>query len=282
MGILLLTHQSSQRDALRLSSVGPTPPRLVPAGETDDGPRQVPDFATLLWKALAFTVAGTVPDFRRLPFEPSPPSLRSWTAPWSKLLVDWARAGCQIEQHEATDGFMTSNSGRLAALLLMIAAAAALRLVPHPPNFSPIDAMALFSGAYVGRRTVAFAGPLAALALSDLVLGSYPGMLFQYASVAVIVLLGSLALSRISVLRVAGASLASSVLFFVISNFGVWLVSGMYDQTIKGLGDCYVAAIPFFQNTLGGDLFYAALLFGGFSLLQHFVPRLRAGEAQPA
>jgi len=175
---------------------------------------------------------------------------------------------------------------RLIALLSAIAAAAALRLVPHPPNFSPIDAMALFSGAYVGRRLLAFAAPLAALLLSDLVLGFYPGMLFQYGAVVVIVLLGMLALSRVTILRLIGVALASSALFFAVSNFGVWAVSGMYAHRLAGLGACYLAAIPFFQNTVAGDLFYAALLFGGFALAEHFVPRLRAwpkgSGAQPA
>jgi hypothetical protein len=171
---------------------------------------------------------------------------------------------------------------RLIALLLAIAAAAALRLVPHPPNFSPIDAMALFSGAYIGRRVLAFAAPVAALLLSDLVLGFYSGMLFQYGAVVVIVLLGVIALSRVTVLRLAGTALVGSALFFVISNFGVWAVSGMYAHSLAGLGACYVAAIPFFQNTLAGDLFYTMLLFGGFALAEQFVPRLRAGEPQPA
>jgi hypothetical protein len=177
---------------------------------------------------------------------------------------------------------MTSNHARLAALLLAIGGAAALRLVPHPPNFSPIDAMALFSGAYVGRRALAFAAPLAALLLSDVVLGFYPGMLFQYVSVALIVLLGSLAVSRVTVPRLVGAALASSLLFFAISNFGVWAVSGMYEHTLAGLGACYVAAIPFFQNTVAGDLFYTTLLFGGFKVAELLVPRLRAGQPQAA
>lgn len=177
---------------------------------------------------------------------------------------------------------MTSHNIRPVALLSAIAAAAALRLVPHPPNVSPIDAMALFSGAYVGRRALAFAAPLAALLLSDLLLGFYPGMLFQYASVALIVLLGTFALSRITIVRLAAAALVSSVLFFALSNFGVWLVSGMYAQTLAGLGACYVAAIPFFQNTFAGDLFYAGLLFGGFAVAEHLVPQLRAAEAQAA
>ena len=177
---------------------------------------------------------------------------------------------------------MTSNPARLAALLLAIAAAAAMRLVPHPPNFSPIDAMALFSGAFVGRRALAFVAPLAALLLSDLLLGFYPGMLFQYAAVAMIVPLGMVALARMGALRLTLAALASSILFFIVSNFGVWAVSGMYGHNLAGLAACYVAAIPFFQNTVAGDLFYAALLFGGFALAEHLVPRLRAGEPQPA
>lgn len=177
---------------------------------------------------------------------------------------------------------MTDNMTRLVSLLSAIAAAAALRLVPHPPNFSPIDAMALFSGAYIARRSIALAAPLAALFLSDLVLGFYPGMLFQYAAVVVIVLMGSLALSRIGLLRLIGAALASSVVFFVISNFGTWLVSGIYPHTAAGLGACYAAGVPFFQNTVVGDQFYTALLFGGFALAAHLVPRLRVAEARSA
>jgi hypothetical protein len=177
---------------------------------------------------------------------------------------------------------MTTNHSRLAALVSAILAAAALRLVPHPPNFSPIDAMALFSGAYLGRRGLAFAAPLGALLLSDLLLGFYSGMQFQYLSVALIVLLGWFALSRVSVLRLGIAAVASSMLFFTVSNFGVWLASGMYPHTVGGLAACYVAAVPFFQNTLAGDLFYASLLFGGLRVAELLVPRLRAGAPQPA
>jgi hypothetical protein len=121
---------------------------------------------------------------------------------------------------------MTSNHARLAALFSAIVAAAALRLVPHPPNFSPIDAMALFSGAYLGRRWVAFAAPLAALFLSDLVLGFYHGMATVYATVALIVAIGWSLSSRRSPLRIAGAAVAGSVTFFLITNFGMWLFSG--------------------------------------------------------
>ena len=177
---------------------------------------------------------------------------------------------------------MTSNQARLTALLSAIVAAAALRLVPHPPNFSPIDAMALFSGAYLGRRAIAFVAPLAALLLSDLVLGFYHGVATVYATVALIVVIGWWLSSRPTPLRIGAAAIASSVTFFVITNLGMWLFSGFYPVTYAGLVACYTAAIPFFQNTVAGDLFYSVLLFGGFALAQHLVPRLRGGETQPA
>jgi hypothetical protein len=174
---------------------------------------------------------------------------------------------------------MTSNHNRLLVLLSAILVAATLRLVPHPPIFTPIGAMALFGGAYLGRRWLAFAAPIGALLLSDLVLGFYHGMVTVYATVALIVLVGWVALSRVSPIRVGAAALASSILFFVVTNFGMWLFSGFYPLTAAGLADCYVAAIPFFQNTVAGDLFYSGLLFGGFALLERAVPRLRV---QPA
>ena len=177
---------------------------------------------------------------------------------------------------------MNANHARVLALFSAILGAAALRLVPHPPNFTPIGAMALFSGAYLGRRGLAFVAPLAALLLSDAVLGFYSGMEFQYLSVALIVLLGWVALSHFTVLRLGVAAVTSSALFFAISNFGVWLVSGMYSHSLGGLGACYAAAIPFFQNTVAGDLFYTTLLFGGFRVVELLVPRLKAGNPQLA
>jgi hypothetical protein len=179
---------------------------------------------------------------------------------------------------------MNANTSRLLAILLAILGACALRLVPHPPNFTPIGAMALFSGAYLGRRgLLAFAAPLGAMLLSDAVIGFHSGMLFVYTSIAAIVMIGWLALRSKSPLRIVGAAMASSVLFFVITNFGTWAVSGMYPLSASGLAACYVAAIPFFQSTVVGDLFYSALLFGGFALLEQAIPSLRPkGTAQPA
>src|SRR6476469_461453 len=109
---------------------------------------------------------------------------------------------------------MTVNNSRIVALLSAILLAAVLRLVPHPPNFTPIGAMALFSGAYLGRRALAFVAPLAALLLSDLVLGFYHGVATVYATVALIVVIGWWLSSRPTPLRIGAAAIASSVTFF--------------------------------------------------------------------
>ncbi|HJU77308.1 MAG TPA: DUF6580 family putative transport protein [Sphingomicrobium sp.] len=177
---------------------------------------------------------------------------------------------------------MNANHARLIVILSAIVAAAAMRLVPHPPNFAPLAAMALFSGAYVGKRALAFAAPLGALLVSDLVLGFYPELAFVYLSVAATVLIGWFVARPRTVMRVGVAALAASVLFFLVTNFGVWLLMDYYPKTLAGLAACYVAAIPFFQNTLAGDLFYSALLFGGFALLERAVPRIRTGGRRQA
>lgn len=176
---------------------------------------------------------------------------------------------------------MTTNHARLLAIISAILLAAALRLVPHPPNFTPIAAMALFGGAYLGRRWLAFAAPLGALLLSDLALGFYPELAFVYLSTAATVAIGWALAKRRTALGVGLAALACAGLFFVVTNFGVWLVMDYYPKTLAGIAACYVAAIPFFQNTLAGDLFFSALLFGGFALAERRVPVLRAPQLRP-
>lgn len=172
-------------------------------------------------------------------------------------------------------GFEMDNKARLLALVTAIFLAAALRLLPHPPNFSPIAAMALFSGAYLPKRALAFVAPFAALLLSDAVLGFYAGMNFVYFSFALTVLIGWAIASRKTPLIIGSAAVASSVLFFVLTNFGMWLFSGFYPLTGAGLVACFVAAVPFFQNTLAGDLLFTALLFGGFALFERMMPAIR-------
>jgi hypothetical protein len=177
---------------------------------------------------------------------------------------------------------MDMENPRFTTLAGMIFLAAASRLIPHPPNFTPLAAMALFGGAYISDKRLAFGLPLAALLLSDAVLGFYRDMIWVYGSFALIVWLGLQLQSRRRLLPIAGAALASSVLFFVITNFGFIISDDLYPRTLEGLAIGYVAAIPFFQNTIAGDLVYTALLFGGFAIVEKKFPALRAATAAGA
>ncbi|MCS6953405.1 MAG: DUF6580 family putative transport protein [Bryobacterales bacterium] len=177
---------------------------------------------------------------------------------------------------------------RTLLLVVIIVAAAASRLIPHPPNFSPIGAIALLSGACFGMRGVAFLVPLAAMFLSDLALGLLRNDLslglhrlapVVYGSFALIVCFGFWLRARRRPLPIAAATLASSVSFFVVTNFGVWAFGTYYPKTWEGLAACYVAAIPFFRNTLLGDAVYAALLFGTLALAEKLSPTLREAPA---
>ena len=170
---------------------------------------------------------------------------------------------------------------RLAALISIVMAAALSRLIPHPPNMTSVAAVALFGGAYFSDRRLAFLVPLATLFLSDLVLGFYGHMGVVYSSFALIVCIGLWLGKDRSVLRIAAAALASSVLFFLLTNFGVWAFDSLYPRTLDGLIECYVAAIPFFRNTLQGDILYTLILFGGFALLERRFSVLRESSIGP-
>jgi hypothetical protein len=188
----------------------------------------------------------------------------------------------------ATDTILAPGPLVLAAMILL---AALSRLLPHPPNFSPVEAVALFGGAYFASRAWALLVPLAALLVSDLALAAingdgYAGYLGSisfwsvYACIALSTALGFGLRGKVGGARLLGYSLAGSVLFFLVTNFGAWLGSaGFYPQSATGLGAAYVAGIPFFQWTVLGTLAYAAILFGGFALLRRRVPALRAQTA---
>ena len=182
---------------------------------------------------------------------------------------------------------------RFSVITMLILLAALSRLFPHPSNFAPIGGMALFGAAYYSRKRWAFAVPIVATWISDLILNNvvygeyfdhfvwfYPGALFTYGAFVLIVLMGSAMLKKASIPRVLFSALGASVLFFIVSNFGVWLSSGMYAPTLEGLTACYVAAIPFFKNTVAGDLCYTAALFGLFEITLSAFPSLRAKAEQ--
>jgi hypothetical protein len=174
---------------------------------------------------------------------------------------------------------MNKRQMTLTGIVLL---AAMTRLIPHPPNVTPVAAMALFGGAFLASRRLAYFLPLAAMLLSDVVLGVtlYGKAVFfsqpvVYACLLATVAMGKLIRDRRSPLHVGVVTLASSVLFFVVTNFSVWASGHRYPKTLAGLESCYVAAIPFFRNSLTGDMAFVAVLFGGFALLETYAVSLR-------
>jgi hypothetical protein len=158
--------------------------------------------------------------------------------------------------------------------LFLILLGVFLRLLPHPANVAPITALALFGAVFLPKR-FAFIIPLAAVFLSDLFIGFYGmTMFFVYGSFILSGLIGLYIRTRKSVRMVIGGSLLSSLLFFLITNFGVWINPiSFYSKNIEGLLLCYTAALPFFRNTLLGDLFFSGLFFGGYKLLHILIKR---------
>lgn len=146
-------------------------------------------------------------------------------------------------------------------------------------NFAPLGAMALFGAAYFGKRGAGLLWIMIAWFVSDLVLNNFiystqsefsfftEGAIFIYGSIALIFVLGKLLLKKISVGRMLIGSISASVIFFMVSNFGVWVQGYLYPLTWEGLVMCYTAALPFFQNTLTGDLLYSGLLFVAYENL---------------
>ncbi|HLF15779.1 MAG TPA: DUF6580 family putative transport protein [Bacteroidota bacterium] len=162
---------------------------------------------------------------------------------------------------------------RTLFLLSLAALAVVSRLVPHPMNFAPIAALALFGGAFFDRR-FSFVLPFAVLLVSDWFIGFYDGVAWVYGAFFLVNLVGWWLRGRRSLGATAGATLTGSVLFFIVTNFGVWLQGSLYSPDFAGLVTCYVAAMPFFRNTLAGDAFYVAVLFGLTELAARKIPAL--------
>jgi len=150
--------------------------------------------------------------------------------------------------------------------VLVILVAALMRLLPHLPNFTPIAAMALFGGAYLNKK-YAFVIPLLAMFISDIFLGFHQAMPYVYGSFILAGIIGMWLKNHKSTKNVICASLISSIIFFLITNFGVW-AAGWYPKNLNGLFESYVMGIPFFKNTVLGDLIYTGVFFGGYELMK--------------
>lgn len=151
-------------------------------------------------------------------------------------------------------------------VLLIIIFGIICRLIPHPPNFSPVTAIALFGGLNFSDKRIAFSIPLVVLFLSDLILGISMINLFVYTGFLTIVFLGT----KIKSIKF-GNIILSSFIFFLISNFGVWIIG--YPKNIEGLILCYTMAIPFFGYSIAGDLFFGYLFKFSYGKITSILPR---------
>ncbi|GAB3511235.1 DUF6580 family putative transport protein [Emticicia fontis] len=181
------------------------------------------------------------------------------------------------------------NITRYSTIAAIIVLAALSRFFPHPFNFTPMAAIALFGGAYFSNRWLAFLVPFSAMLISDIMLelltgwGFHSGIPVVYGSFALISLLGIFALQKVTILRVAGAALASSLLFFLITNFAFLYpeapapdpMLGHYPHNWTGIIASYRAGLEFLRNQIVGDQFYSGVVFGGFYLLQRRFEALR-------
>jgi hypothetical protein len=154
--------------------------------------------------------------------------------------------------------YLTKKQIVIIAFMLL---AVLFRLLPHLPNFTPITAIALFGGLYFSNKSMAYLVPLFIMVLSDLFLGFHTISIVVYAAFLLVSFIGTRT-KKPSVFTI----LLSGISFFIITNFGVWLIG--YPKTWTGLVECYTLAIPFFRNSLLGDFFYSGVMILGFNYVQ--------------
>jgi hypothetical protein len=177
------------------------------------------------------------------------------------------------QEHKLNSGFTY-----LVILAVLIALGVAGRLLPHPPNFTPMAAIALFAGFIFMKKYMAVVAVVAVMLLTDYFAFGYlspdwfasKSMMVVYLALLFPIVFRGFLQKKLGVLRIAGTALASSTVFFVATNFAVWVFSPMYEKTWAGLVLCYTMAIPFFQNTIAGDMMWSGIVFGSYFALRHF------------
>ena len=153
------------------------------------------------------------------------------------------------------------------------------RIIPHPPNFTPIIAIALLASHVFKNKWIVILTPLMAMWISDLVINNYlyagyydsllifsSSFLWVYGPIIFIALLGTVLIKKVKMSNIALSSISGSLIFFLVTNFGVWISGTMFPKSLFGLIECYTFALPFFGNALVGDLVYCTILFTSYSL----------------
>ncbi|MCS5590944.1 MAG: hypothetical protein NZ775_00250 [Gammaproteobacteria bacterium] len=173
---------------------------------------------------------------------------------------------------------LNSSFTYLVILAVLIVLGVAGRLLPHPPNFTPMAAIALFAGFIFVKRYMSIVAVVAAMLLTDYFAFGYlssewfasKSMVVVYLALLFPIVFRGFLQKKLGALRIAGAALASSTVFFVATNFAVWAFSPMYEKTFAGLVLCYTMAVPFFQNTIAGDMMWSGIIFGAYYALRNY------------
>lgn len=162
----------------------------------------------------------------------------------------------------------------LLFVLFIACLAILIRLMPHPANFAPVGAVALLGGMLLPRK-FAYWSVIAVIVLSDLVIGLHPLVLWTWGSFALIALISNRLLGdrKVGVSRLALSAIGGGTLFFVITNAGVWLQGGLYERSLQGLVQCFANAIPFYRNTILGDVFFSSVFFGMYLVVNKLTAR---------
>tara|TARA_B100000029_G_scaffold497730_1_gene565638 strand:- start:2541 stop:3053 length:513 start_codon:yes stop_codon:yes gene_type:complete len=162
---------------------------------------------------------------------------------------------------------MQSMKFKVILLCFVIFLVSLTRVFPHPPNFTPILALAIFGGMYLPNKLTALSIPIIAMFLSDLIIGFHSQIYAVYLSIIILSFLGNM-IEKKNIFNLSILGISGSLLFFILTNFSVWLTEGLYTLNITGLIQCYIMAIPFFHNTLISTIIFLIALFTGYSLIE--------------
>jgi hypothetical protein len=182
---------------------------------------------------------------------------------------------------------MNHKRTKISVIVALVMGAGLMRLLPNTNGFVPVTAATVFAAAFIGRKGWAVLLPIFSVWISDLILNNTiyssfyegftwltPGFAFQFSAYALISLMGFQIGQNASSARIGGFSIASSLIFFFVTNFGVWVAGGFYAPTFSGLMECYAMGLPFFERSLVADVLFAQVLFHGFSMAQRRFPVL--------
>ncbi len=161
--------------------------------------------------------------------------------------------------------------------ILIVVLAISTRLLPHPDNFTAVGASALFAGVYLKKKYALWL-PLAIMVISDMIIGLHNLIFFTWGSFMLMGIIGLWIRKRKNIPNVIFGTVTGSLSFFFITNFAVWAFTPMYAKTAQGLVQCYLMGLPFFRNTIAGDLFYVGVIFGAYEAVRYLLPKLRTNR----